>query len=98
MDSDFQHWYSGRSTGYAKYIRYSAAISPTKSAVKAVSSGSLGFDAGSKVLPDTTFYNAAISACEKGGQWQSAMNLSATISACEKSGRMLSGLDLGLDA
>ena len=55
-----------------------------------------------KVLPDEITYNAAISACEKSGQWQLALNLlslmpkaevlpseitfNAAISACEKAG------------
>ncbi|CAK9042224.1 unnamed protein product [Durusdinium trenchii] len=43
-----------------------------------------------KVQPDVISYSAAISACEKGGQWQQAFKLFeaiAAISACEKGGQ-----------
>ena len=59
-------------------------------------------DAG--VTRDVISYNAAISACEKGGQWQQALSLlsemqdagvtrnvisyNAAISACEKGGQL----------
>jgi pentatricopeptide repeat protein len=62
------------------------------------------------VEPDVITYNAAISACEKGGQWEKALQLleemqakgvepdvitySATISACEKGGQWEKALQL----
>eukprot|EP00933_Yihiella_yeosuensis_P066324 TRINITY_DN7055_c0_g1_i11.p2 TRINITY_DN7055_c0_g1~~TRINITY_DN7055_c0_g1_i11.p2 ORF type:complete len:101 (-),score=16.45 TRINITY_DN7055_c0_g1_i11:80-382(-) len=68
----------------------------------AVSSVSVKLDAPVKAVPDTSSHNAAISVCEKDGQWQSALNLlswmpqskvvpnlvsySAAISASEKGG------------
>jgi pentatricopeptide repeat protein len=61
-------------------------------------------------VPDKITYNAAISACEKGGQWQQALNLlslmpeakvvpneityNAAISACEKGGQWQLALNL----
>ncbi|CAE8586890.1 unnamed protein product [Polarella glacialis] len=62
------------------------------------------------VVPNEVTYNAAISACEKSGQWQQALSLlslmpearvvpneitySAAISACEKAGQWQLGLNL----
>eukprot|EP00933_Yihiella_yeosuensis_P066328 TRINITY_DN7055_c0_g1_i7.p1 TRINITY_DN7055_c0_g1~~TRINITY_DN7055_c0_g1_i7.p1 ORF type:complete len:101 (-),score=11.12 TRINITY_DN7055_c0_g1_i7:137-439(-) len=70
----------------------------------AVSSVSVKLDAPVKAVPDTSSHNAAISVCEKDGQWQSVLNLlswmrqskvvpnlisySAAISACEKDGQL----------
>ena len=64
----------------------------------------------SGVEPSVISYNAAISACEKGGQWEPALQLleemkssgiepdvisySAAISACEKGGRRERVLEL----
>ena len=66
------------------------------------------------VEPDVITWNAAISACEKGGQWERAMELfqkmqerrvvpnvitwSAAISACEKSGAVQEAIELFLIA
>ncbi|CAE8656581.1 unnamed protein product [Polarella glacialis] len=63
-----------------------------------------------RVVPNEITYNAAISACEKGGQWQVALNLlslvpearvvpdkisyNAAISACEKGGQWQLALNL----
>ncbi|CAL1152244.1 unnamed protein product [Cladocopium goreaui] len=63
-----------------------------------------------RVNPDIIVYNAAISACEKGGQWQQALNLframpkakaipdsisyNAAISACEKGSQWQQALNL----
>merc|ERR1712070_390335 len=63
-----------------------------------------------KIAPDTITYNASISACEKGGQWQKALTLlqemqdkkiapntitySASISACEKGSEWQKALTL----
>ncbi|CAE8615408.1 unnamed protein product, partial [Polarella glacialis] len=63
-----------------------------------------------KVIPNEISYSAAISACEKGGQWQLALSLlssmpvmkaipneisyNAAISACEKGGQWLGALTL----
>ncbi|CAE8626802.1 unnamed protein product [Polarella glacialis] len=63
-----------------------------------------------KVVPNEITYSAAISACEKGGQWQQALNLlslmpearvvpneityNAAISACEKGGQWQLALNL----
>ena len=65
---------------------------------------------GSRVLPNVFHYSAAISACEKGGQWQRALALlgemraarvvpdvitfNAAISACEKGGQWQRALAL----
>jgi pentatricopeptide repeat domain-containing protein 1 len=62
------------------------------------------------VKPDVITYNASISACEKGGQWEKALQLleemrakgvepdvilySASISACEKGGQWEKALQL----
>ena len=62
-----------------------------------------------KVVPDVISYSAAISACEKGGEWQKALKLfeamlkatvapnvfsyNATISACEKGGQWQQALN-----
>eukprot|EP00933_Yihiella_yeosuensis_P031303 TRINITY_DN2485_c0_g1_i2.p1 TRINITY_DN2485_c0_g1~~TRINITY_DN2485_c0_g1_i2.p1 ORF type:complete len:124 (-),score=17.26 TRINITY_DN2485_c0_g1_i2:130-501(-) len=69
----------------------------------AVSFRSVSLMPQSKEVPDAISYSAAISACEKGGQWQLALNLlslmpqskivpdaicyNAAISACEKGGQ-----------
>ncbi len=34
------------------------------------------------VVPDTTIFNAAISACDKGGQWEKALQVRGLRSAC----------------
>eukprot|EP00975_Prorocentrum_lima_P031894 6695567-Prorocentrum_lima.AAC.1 len=63
-----------------------------------------------KVEPDTITYNAAISACEKRGEWVKALELlmgmgnvkveantishNATVSACEKCGEWVKALEL----
>eukprot|EP00933_Yihiella_yeosuensis_P079342 TRINITY_DN9183_c0_g1_i7.p1 TRINITY_DN9183_c0_g1~~TRINITY_DN9183_c0_g1_i7.p1 ORF type:complete len:143 (-),score=10.34 TRINITY_DN9183_c0_g1_i7:198-626(-) len=63
-----------------------------------------------KVAPNTISYNAAISACQRGGQWQLALNLlslmpqseispdaisyNAAIIACEEGGQWQLALDL----
>jgi len=64
----------------------------------------------SGLRPNIFSYSTAISACEKGGQWQQALTLfqdmleggirhdiisyNATISACEKGGSMATSTDL----
>ncbi|CAK9101579.1 unnamed protein product [Durusdinium trenchii] len=48
-----------------------------------------------KVAPTVISYSAAISACEKGGQWQQALEFyNAAISACEKCGQWQHALKL----